>query len=211
MNDPVTNTEAPATDTTKTPETENSLLNTPPPTDGEKTGDATQQDASQGTEKQADEDAKATGAPEKYEFTAPAGMELDADAVAKFEPIARDLNLTNEQANKLVALQAELVAAQTQANIQQVAEWVSTAKADPDIGGAQFDASLSHARKAVDFFGTPQLKEDFDRLGFGNHPELFRAFVKIGRAMAEDKFETGQPAQKPVSQADRLYGNTTHN
>ncbi|ECV7263739.1 TPA: peptidase, partial [Salmonella enterica subsp. enterica serovar Strathcona] len=42
------------------------------------------------------------GAPEKYAFTAPEGQELDTSALAQFEPVARELNLTQEQAQKLV-------------------------------------------------------------------------------------------------------------
>ncbi|EEJ8798826.1 peptidase, partial [Salmonella enterica subsp. enterica] len=40
------------------------------------------------------------GAPEKYAFTAPEGQELDTSALAQFEPVARELILTQEQAQK---------------------------------------------------------------------------------------------------------------
>ena len=39
-------------------------------------------------EEQTEKDAK-PGAPEKYEFKAPDGMDLDPEAVAAFEPLAR--------------------------------------------------------------------------------------------------------------------------
>lgn len=37
------------------------------------------------------------GAPEKYAFTAPEGQELDTSALAQFEPVARELNLTQSR------------------------------------------------------------------------------------------------------------------
>lgn len=43
-----------------------------------------------------DKDKKQEGAPEKYEFKPADGQELDAAALEQFEPIARELNLTNE-------------------------------------------------------------------------------------------------------------------
>ncbi|MGK3508138.1 exodeoxyribonuclease VII large subunit, partial [Escherichia coli] len=39
---------------------------------------------------------------QKYEFQAAEGVELDTEALKEFEPVARELNLTNEQAQKLV-------------------------------------------------------------------------------------------------------------
>lgn len=50
------------------------------------------------------------GAPEKYAFTAPEGQELDTSALAQFEPVARELNLTQEQAQKLVDVYPKVLA-----------------------------------------------------------------------------------------------------
>ncbi|MDD1107598.1 peptidase, partial [Klebsiella pneumoniae] len=47
-------------------------------------------------------------APEKYEFTAPEGAELDSKAVELFEPVARELGLSNDQAQKLAGLWPQL-------------------------------------------------------------------------------------------------------
>ncbi len=54
-------------------------------------------------DKKNDANKSDVGAPEKYEFKAPEeGQELDKGALEVFEPIARELNLNNEQAQKLV-------------------------------------------------------------------------------------------------------------
>ena len=57
-----------------------------------------------------EKDKKPEGAPEKYEFTAGEGVELDTEALKDFEPVARDLNLTNEQAQKLVDAYPKILA-----------------------------------------------------------------------------------------------------
>ena len=39
-------------------------------------------------------------------------------------------------------------------------------------------------------FATPELKKALNETGFGNHPELVRLFVKIGKSLSEDSFTT---------------------
>lgn len=133
-----------------------------------------------------------TGAPEKYELAAPEGFTLEPETTAAFEGVARELNLTNDQANKLVPLGAQLVqkvqAQQTEAHQQQVAQWAEDTKADKEIGGEKFDASLAVALKARDRFATPELKTLMDQTGLGNHPEIVRLFHRIGTAISDDTF-----------------------
>jgi hypothetical protein len=157
---------------------------------------------------EADKD-KPQGAPEKYEFTAPEGVTLDAEAVAEFEPVAKELNLSNEQAQKLVELQTKLVHKQQEAWDRQVETWVTEINADKEIGGQAVKQSITHAQRALTQFGTPELKAALDATKMGNHPELVRVFARIGKAMAEDTFV---PADKPAgtkrNPADVMYDKT---
>lgn len=154
----------------------------------------------------------ATQVPERYELAAPEGFTLEPETTAQFETIARDLKLTNEQANKLVPLAADLVRrnaeAQQAAHVEQVQMWLNESKADKEFGGDKFDQSIVVARNAVARFATPQFKELMDQTGLGNHPEMLRLFHRIGNAIAEDKFVNAPSAGggKP-SLSDRLYPN----
>ncbi|WP_395119639.1 hypothetical protein ACFCQI_01615 [Rhodanobacter sp. FW102-FHT14D06] len=134
----------------------------------------------------------AQGAPEKYELAAPDGFELEPETTTAFEGVARELNLTNDQANKLIPLGAQLAqkiqAKQTEAHQQQVAQWAEDTKADKEIGGDKFDASLAVALKARDRFATAELKTLMDQTGLGNHPEIVRLFHRIGTAISDDTF-----------------------
>ncbi|MGS3055034.1 peptidase, partial [Escherichia coli] len=71
-----------------------------PVADGDKPAeDKKPENGKQGEKKDGD---KPEGAPEKDEFQAAEGVGLGTEALKEFEPVARGLNLTNEQAQKLV-------------------------------------------------------------------------------------------------------------
>lgn len=155
----------------------------------------------------ADPGKPAVAAPEKYEFKAAEGQELDAEAVKAFEPIAKELNLSNEQAQKLVdvygsKIMPKLVEQQAAQWQQQIEQWADQVKADKDLGT---DASIGAAQKAMDKFGSPELKQYLNETGLGNHPELVRIFANIGKAMSEDGLVTGNSGGAK-SAADVLFG-----
>ena len=177
--------------------------------EGDKPQDDKPADGDKPADKPDDKEQKPEGAPEKYEFQAGEGVELDAEALKDFEPVARELNLTNEQAQKLVDAYPKILAGvqqrQAEAWQAQTEEWAATVKADKEIGGDKLTANLGVAQRALDTFGTPALKEYLNGTGLGNHPELVKAFVKVGKAMSEDGVVTGKESGQR-SAAEVLYG-----
>lgn len=165
------------------------------PAEGDKPGDG--------------KDKKPEGAPEAYEFKPAEGVELDTEALKDFEPVARELNLTNEQAQKLVDAYPKILAGvqQRQADAWQATteQWAADVKADKEIGGDKLTGNLSAAQRALDQFGTPELKEYLNTTGLGNHPDLVKTFVKIGKAMSEDGMVSGKENGQR-SAAEVLYG-----
>lgn len=167
-----------------------------PGTEGDKPQDDKPADGDKPADKSDDKEQKPEGAPEKYEFTAGEGQELDTAALEQFEPIARELNLTNEQAQKMVDLYGTKIMPmvqkqQAEAWQAQTEQWAADVKADKEIGGDKLTANLSAAQRALEQFGDPELKEYLDSTGLGNHPALVKAFIKVGKAMSEDKVVTG--------------------
>ncbi|EHG9340691.1 peptidase [Salmonella enterica] len=159
---------------------------------------------------EAEKDKKPEGAPEKYEFKPAEGQEFDAAALEQFEPIARELNLTNEQAQKMVDLYGSKIMPmvqqqQVEAWQKTTEQWAADVKADKEIGGDKLTSNLSAAQRALAQFGTPELKEYLEGTGLGNHPELVKAFVKVGKAMSEDGMVTGKESGQR-SAAEVLYG-----
>lgn len=152
---------------------------------------------------------KPANAPDKYDFKVSEGQQLDVAAVKEFEQIARDLNLTNEQAQKLVDLYGakimpQMIKQQAEQWQQQIDSWVKTVNDDQQLGSVE---SINHAQKALEKFGSPDLKQYLNDTGLGNHPELIRVFANIGQAMAEDSMVTGNNNGQ-ISTADVLFGDS---
>ncbi|QXX83892.1 peptidase [Providencia sp. R33] len=162
------------------------------------------------TKQEGDDNKPVSAAPEKYEFTAGKDQELDTAAVAAFEPIARELGLSNEQAQKIVdvygsTIMPQLVKQQADEWQKQVTGWAETVNADKE--GLGSTESIGNAQKALDQFGSPELKSYLVETGLGNHPELVRVFSKIGKAMSEDGFVSGS-SENARSAADVLFGDS---
>ena len=146
------------------------------------------------------EDAKADkdqeGAPDEYtDFTMPEGMDIDKDALAEFAPVAKDLNLTQDQAQKLVDIQAKAVQDSVKAQQEAWAEtkktWEAEVKSDKEIGGDNFDKKVASAKLALDKIGTPELRDLLNATGIGSNVELIRAFSKVGDMIKDDTMHFG--------------------
>lgn len=69
---------------------------------------------------------------------------------------------------------------------KQDQQWRSQVQSDPELGGANLDATALACRKAMAKYGSPELAKFLDDMGIGNHPVLVRAFARIGKALGED-------------------------
>lgn len=155
---------------------------------------------------------KPTGAPENYEdFKAPEGIALDAEVADEFKTLAKELNLPQDAAQKVADLGGKLAqkwaGQQTEAIQKAQSEWVTGTKADKEIGGDQLQANLSVAKKALDAFGTPELRTLLNDSGLGNHPEVIRVFYRAGKAISEDRVLTGGATQPVKTAAKTLFPN----
>lgn len=134
-------------------------------------------------------------APQQYaDFTVPEGYSLAGEHGEKFKTLAKEMNLTQEQAQKLVDLDVQRSNANLETVHKATAEWLNMAKADKEIGGDALEANVAVAKKALDTFGSPELKQMLQTSGLGNHPEVIRVFHKIGKAISEDGFVPGGKA-----------------
>lgn len=151
------------------------------------------------------------GAPEEYgDFSLPEGMKLDEAFLGEFKALAKGLNLSQENAQKVVDLGPKLtehfVAKQQAALEEQSAQWVESARADKEFGGDKFDENLATANKVFEAFGTPELRQLLVESKLGNHPELIRWAHRVGKALSEDTIVRGSaPQTKPVDPAKKLY------
>lgn len=170
----------------------------------------------------------AEGAPEAYDLTTE-GVDLDPEMIAEAEPILRELNLTNDQAKKFVPVAAKLMDRAVDATVNDIVakgnaqrkEWLDSAKAADDIGGAKWDATMHLAAKGLDALGFVKADKDknveahpfrlaLEATGFGNHPDMIRMAAKLGELVSEDGDFVRADASSPAAKGDvakRLYPN----
>ena len=147
------------------------------------------------------EQAKPEGAPEKYEFKAPDGKQYDAAVLEPFSEAAKAANLTQDAAQKILETMAPKLAEHQQAQVEAVQSgWLEASKTDKEFGGDRLQENLAVAKRALDTFapknadGTVSgFRQLLDDTGLGNHPEVIRMLVKIGKAISEDGFVAGSP------------------
>lgn len=143
--------------------------------------------------------------PEAYEFAMPEGVDLDKASADEFTTVAKELKLTQEQAQKVADVAAKQAQRQIEAHANLVASWVEQVKTDKEIGGDKLEENLGVARKALETFGTPELRDVLNATGFGNHPEIIKAFYKAGKAISEDTFVKGAPRGPETDMAKKMF------
>lgn len=201
MTDMTAATSTPSNDAGE-PKTTDSTTATPDSTQATGTPDASAADTKT-------DDTKATEpqVPETYELQMPEGVELDKATADEFTTIAKELKLDQAAAQKLADIAAKQAQRQVEAHTALVESWVEQVKTDKDIGGDKLDENLSIARKALDTFGTPELRDVLNASGLGNHPAVIKAFVKAGKAISEDKFVAGAAKGNDTDPAKKLFPN----
>jgi uncharacterized protein (DUF4415 family) len=162
------------------------------------------------------EEAASQGAPEEYaDFKTPEGIQIDNELLNDFRPLAKELNLSQDKAQKIIDLYAgkitpALMKRQADAWQETLSGWVDACKSDKEIGGDKFDSKLLDAQRVINTEGTPELKKVFDQYGLGNNPEMVRIFSRMAKYMKEDNIEnqgkqTESKGKSMEAIASRLY------
>lgn len=157
---------------------------------------------------------KPAGAPERYEFKAHEGYEFDAGVLDAYTEVAKELNLTQDAAQKVLDKVAPRLQERQLEQVEAIRnEWAQSSRVDKEFGGEALNANLAVAKKALDAFGTPELRSLLNESGLGNHPELIRFMFRAGAAISEDRFVAGSQGGKGAvpknfnDLANALYSN----
>lgn len=199
--------QAPATPGASAPETppqEGSLLTGAPPADAKPAAEPA---------KQAEPSADVI--PEKYEFKAADGVELDTELLEAIAPTFKELGLTQEKATKLVdgfnAISSKLYEAREAKAESDFKEFMSTTAKNNIAAirkewGNEFDGNLAIAQRGIARFLSDAGKKKLEDSGLGNDPEFVKAFYQAGKMIQEDQPPHGKPnGSKPVTLAQALY------
>lgn len=141
------------------------------------------------------------GAPGSYDFSGsiPDGATLDEKEATNFGNLCRELNLSNEQANKLASYGFGYAQRGFEAyNAQRETEingWADEAKKDL---GTEYDSTVHLAAIGVEALEKtcPGIRDALNTTGAGNRVEFIRAFAMLGKLVQEDpgKGNAGKPA-----------------
>lgn len=149
---------------------------------------------------------------EYKEFTVPEGVQIEPSFKGEFTELAKNMNLSQENAQKFIDLAAKFSQHQAEKTLNdwaaQCGEWYKEVKNDPEYGGVKFDETVERARRFYSKVGSPELTIFLKSTGFGDHPELIKMAVKADKLLGESAFV--EPDKKgttePLSPAERLYG-----
>lgn len=142
------------------------------------------------------------------ELKLPEGFELNEAVFGDFKAAAAELKLPTLGAQKLLDLYVTAKQAETAAWNDQVEGWRRSVETDPVIGGPNKQATLQAAGRAMARYGTPELRKLLDATGIGNHPDLVRAFARIGGDLAEDTLLTTARGQVEPDPLRAMYPNS---
>lgn len=160
----------------------------------------------------AGEDQKPTArAPAEYtDFTVPEGTVMAPEVASMVKETAKALDLTQEQAQQLVELGIKRDQLMQERVQTESTRWLNELPSDKEFGGEKLSENLAIAKKAIDTFGTPELKQILEQSRLGNHPEMIRAFYRAGKAISQDnRFVAGGSGAAPAKgdAASALYPN----
>lgn len=134
-------------------------------------------------------------APEKYgDFKLKEGTKLDAALTEQYRGVAKELNLSQEGAQRLVDFAVEqggrFKTESDEAYKKQLGEWKteSTKLLGDGENLSRNNALIAKVREA---FFSPELVKFLGDYGFGDHPEMVKLTLKIGEKLAESNVADG--------------------
>lgn len=155
-------------------------------------------------------EAKQEGAPEQYEFKAVEGVTIDTETMTAYSEAAKELNLSQEAAQKMFDKMAPVIAQrQVEQFTAKIMGYREILKADKELGGAKYSENMAVAKSAIDKFGSPELLKALETPGIGDNPEFIRLCYRVGKAMSEDKIVSGKAPKAEKSKAQVLYDKTS--
>jgi hypothetical protein len=129
----------------------------------------------------------------------PEGVSPDTKLLEGFEPLAKEMGLTQDHAQKLVDLYAKhsdsLQKAQMEALDTQRKEWAAEIQKDP-----KHPEMLSQAKKGLLAVASPEAQTLITGTWLGDHPLILNMLAKVGRLLSEHTIHTGTETTKPAAQ-----------
>ncbi len=124
--------------------------------------------------------------PEGYDFGD------DEGALDDYREFAHQSGLSQNQAENVLNLFSDIQEEEQAQQVKSREEQKLNTKIDlQKEWGKNYDGKVDMASRAFAQFSSPELRTVINQSGLGNHPELIRAFSKIGEHLGEDSLVVG--------------------
>lgn len=151
------------------------------------------------------------GAPKEgyKDFTLPKGVELDKEMLDEAKTfMSKDLNLTQDKAQKLVDFHVKALQGMAEAPYQLWAdtqrEWQAEVAKDAELGGSNLPQVKTRIAKLLDEHGDPKVREALAFTGAGNHPAIIRTLNNLAKLLTEGAFIPGGGGVNPERTAAQV-------
>ncbi len=139
------------------------------------------------------------------------GSDIDPAFIDSYAGLAKKYGMNQENATSLLKDAAEILNRMDEQTVtRQTDEWIEASRNDKEFGGAAINANLAIAKKALDTYGTPEIRQLLETTGLGNNPEMIRFFWRVGKTLTEDGTVTGSTGANGIRTFDeaakKLYG-----
>lgn len=175
------------------------------PSDDKDSEDTDKKDAEDKDKEEGNQDAQLSYS----DFAVPEGMELDSEALNEATPILKELNASQEQAQKMVDVAASMLSKAAKKMADQhnavVDGWrKETLETFGKDGEAKFQESVGRAEEVVKHFFNEDQRKVLTHYGLGNHPAFFAMCMAIAEGTGEDRpmmpSGSGAKGQKTLAQ-----------
>lgn len=138
------------------------------------------------------EGASATlGAPEgDYAFEpTKSSVHMDEASLKAFAEVAKELNLSNDAAQKIVSKMEPMLAETIDRNRTA---WAEQCRTDEEFGGVDFEKNMKAANRAFHDTTSEGLRKVLKASGLDCHPEVIRHFYGLSRILGEGRIVTSR-------------------
>ncbi len=147
------------------------------------------------------------GAPDEYEkFEMPEGVTLDEGLRDQAIPLMKELDLSQDQAQKCATWLANL--RQTEATQQgksldeENKSWAEASKNHEVYGGAQFKENMGRINEALSQVAVGDYRKIMDSTGYGNHPDVIHTWHNIAAKIVIKEDQPGGQGDKTKGERD---------
>lgn len=152
----------------------------------------------------------------------PEGFQYDKESGDAFLGIVNDAGLSRrELVQKLVDMHAAQMGKMLQGlqaadaegmrkfeadMAKEKADWLDKCKADPEYGGAAWEANDAVIDRGCKQLATPEAVALLQRYNLNTHPEIVRMFYRAGKLAGEDKSGSGAGGGGKIDPAEAIFG-----